>query len=211
MLIRHGNISKLQQQKIQQQIQQQQIQQQQKKSIKDTQIKIRQDIIRQKGDYCSNIIRREYNTDDYNTIDFITLTNTGYINYTLNCYKSLKNINMDTYLKAYCIGEEGISILQSNNYPCDLIDDTCSENFQFFGNGNWNDITFYKFEIIYKHLLNNKYVCFTDGDIVYENNKLFDFLLDNIEDNDLLIQSEGFHVDILCTGFIFIKVSCLLI
>ena len=53
--------------------------------------------------------------------------------------------------------------------------------------------------------MTNKYVCITDGDIVYENNKVFDFLLDNIEDNDLLIQSEGLHIDTLCAGFMFIK------
>ena len=163
-----------------------------------------QDIIRKKG-YCYNEITREYNQNDYNTIDFVTLTNTGYIDYTLNCYESLKNINSNIHLKSYCIGDVGCSILHSNNYQYDLIDDTFSENFQTFENGNWNDIMYYKFDIIYKHLLNNKYICITDGDIVYENNKIFDYLLSNIEDNELLIQSEGLHIDDLSAGFMFIK------
>jgi len=156
-------------------------------------------------DYCGDIIRCEYNDDDYNTIDFITLTNTGYIDYTLNCFQSLKRINMDGRLKAYCIGEKGVSVLETNGYVCELIDNCHAENFQTFRKGNWSNIVYYKFEIIYRHLINNKYVCITDGDIVYENNKIFDFLLDNIEDNDMLIQSDGLYVDILCSGFMFIK------
>ena len=53
--------------------------------------------------------------------------------------------------------------------------------------------------------MNNQYVCITDGDIVYENNLFIDFLLENIHDNDLLIQSEGLEIDDLCSGFMFIK------
>ena len=53
--------------------------------------------------------------------------------------------------------------------------------------------------------MNNKYVCLTDGDIVFENNQMFDYLLNNIKDNDLLIQSEGIDTEELCSGFMFIK------
>ena len=53
--------------------------------------------------------------------------------------------------------------------------------------------------------MTNKYVCITDGDIVYENNCIFDFLLQYIDNNDLLIQSEGIYNNDLCSGFMFIK------
>jgi hypothetical protein len=53
--------------------------------------------------------------------------------------------------------------------------------------------------------LNREYVCITDGDIVYENNGVFDFLLEHIGDNDMLIQSEGLDTDDVCSGFMFIK------
>ena len=33
----------------------------------------------------------------------------------------------------------------------------------------WNKLTYNKFDIIHKELLENEYVCFTDGDIVYQN------------------------------------------
>jgi len=154
------------------------------------------------------INKEEEKPSKYNNIDFITLTNTGYIDYTLNCLRSLQNINLDDKLRIYCIGEEGGLRLKENGYDCEFIynDDSNTENFHLFhANNYWLIITFYKFEIIYKHLLTNKYVCLKDGDIVYKNDKIFDFLLDNIEDNDMLIQSEGLHTEELCSGFMFIK------
>ena len=147
------------------------------------------------------------NIDDtsYNDIAFISLTNTGYIDYTLNCLQSLKNINMKKQLKVYCVGEEGYSILKEKEIMCELIIDEDAIKFQEFRKNNWSNIIYYKFEIIYLNLLKHKYVCITDGDIVYENNNIFDYLLSNIEDNDMLIQSEGIYNNDVCSGFMFIQ------
>jgi hypothetical protein len=154
-------------------------------------------------------INKEHINDnkDYSNISFITLTNSGYIDYTLNCLQSLKNINMKKQLKVYCIGEKGYSILKNSDFLCELIDNDKDEtsHFQKFRTKQWSNVTYYKFEIIYNNLLNNEYVCITDGDIVYENNQIFDYLLSNIEDNDLLIQTEGIYNIDLCSGFMFIK------
>lgn len=152
-----------------------------------------------------NVIKKpkKYENIYHNNISFITLTNTGYVDYTLNCLKSLKNIGMKTPLKSYCIGEEGYSILKNTNCLCEYInDDPDASAFQEFRTNNWSNITYYKFEIIYNNLLNNEYVCITDGDIVYENNTIFDYLLDNMGDNDLLCQSDDNDI---CSGFMFIK------
>jgi len=140
----------------------------------------------------------------YDHVAFITLTNTGYLDYTLNCLESLQKINMPKSLKAYCIGEEGYSILKKNNIACELIQDKEASTFQEFRKNKWSNVTYYKFEIIHQNLLTHEYVCITDGDIVYEQN-VFDYLLSNIEDNDMLIQSEGISCDDLCSGFMFIK------
>jgi len=143
-----------------------------------------------------------------NNIKFITLTNTGYINYTLNCLKSLKNINFNSNLDCYCIGKEGYKILNYKKYNCLLIDEENNSNFQKFRSGNWSNITFYKFKIIYENLLTNEYVCITDGDIVFEYEYFLDYLKENILDNDILIQNDTLndndHSNI-CSGFIFIK------
>lgn len=142
-----------------------------------------------------------------NEICFITLTNNGYIKYTENCLKSLNKIHNTINLNCYCIGKEGYEYLNKHNYNCFLIDEEENNNFQLFRQGNWSNITFNKFVIIYENLLKYKYVCITDGDIVFENNNIFQYLLENIESNDLLIQTE--YIDdknsILCSGFMFIK------
>ena len=139
---------------------------------------------------------------------FITLTNTGYIDYTLNCLESLKKIEFKNDLICYVIGNEGFNVLNKKGYKCNLINEEQNSNFQIFRRGNWADITFHKFTIIYENLLKYKYVCFTDGDIVYENNDFLNYLKKNIENYDMLVQSEGDEYDKYedyCTGFMFIK------
>jgi hypothetical protein len=144
-------------------------------------------------------------------IAFITLTNNGYMDYTLNCLKSLNKINSEIQLKCYCVGKKGNQLLNSMGYSSEFIKPTNKSlsGFQSFRNNEWADITYQKFNIIYKNLLSHKYVCFTDGDIVYENPKIFNYLLENIGGNDMLIQTEAIKDDIstkeLCTGFMFIK------
>ena len=142
-------------------------------------------------------------------LSFITLTNSGYIDYTLNCLKSLEKINFKGILKSYCIGKQGYEILKSNNYSCELIDEEENSNFQIIRQGNWADIVYHKFKIIYDNLLEFDYVCITDGDIVFENPLFFNYLLKNIEDNDMLIQNdmmEDNDNNVLCSGFIFLNI-----
>jgi hypothetical protein len=140
---------------------------------------------------------------DLDNIAFITLTNNGYTEYTLNCLKSLDIINCKVPLIAYCIGNECFEKLSQSGYRCKLLNDNTNTNFQTFRTGNWSNITFKKFEIIYENLLNNNFICITDGDIVFENNNFYNYLLDNIGDNDIICQTDG--NDIICSGFMFIK------
>jgi len=150
-------------------------------------------------------LEASYETREHTNISFITLTNNGYLDYTLNCLKSVELAAIKTKLKVYCIGEQGVTILQNKGITSNLINDKYALDFQKFRSNNWSNVVFHKFKIIYDNLLNNEYVCITDGDIVYENNCIFDYLLKNIKDNDMLIQSEGITRNDLCSGFMFIK------
>ena len=138
-------------------------------------------------------------------VAFITLTNSEYIDYTINCLQSLQRIHSTLTLHIYCIGKEVYDTISNRGYKCSLIDQEENSNFQTFRNGNGGDITFHKFNIIYENLLKHDYVCFTDGDIVYENNLFYTYLLENIGDYDMLVQSEGDEIENYCTGFMFIK------
>jgi len=138
-------------------------------------------------------------------ISFITLTNSGYINYTLNCLESIKNINLNIPLHCYCIGKKGHDRLLNKGYKCTLIDKEENSNFTTYKNGNWSEITFNKFKIIHENLLKYKYVCYTDGDVVYENNEFFGYLIEKIGDYEMLIQNNCEGVNAVSTGFMFIK------
>lgn len=145
-------------------------------------------------------------------VKFVTLTNNGYLDYTLNCLKSLEVINFQQPLQCYTIGKDAHNDLQSKGYKSillnsDNVDDT---KFNKFRTGNWHNITKRKFEIIHNELIENKFVCFTDGDIVFLNKNFMNYCLDYIEDNDMVIQNDtlfDFNRNNLCSGFMFIKSS----
>ena len=143
------------------------------------------------------------------SISFITLTNSGYIDFTLNCIESLKKIGCTTELTSYCIGKDGYNILKSKGHKAILIDEEENNNFQIFRTGNWSNIVYHKFEIIHANLLNHNFVCFTDGDIVYERQDFMKYLLENMGDLEMLIQNESMCNNIdkndVCSGFMFIR------
>lgn len=143
------------------------------------------------------------------SLSFITLTNQGYLPYTLNCLKSLQKIGI-TDLKCYAIGQSAYKKLASKQYQAVYIEDELNTNFQIFRRGNWADITFYKFKIIHENLLTNDFVCFTDGDIVFKNPDIFDYCRKKIGDADLLIQNDSQDDNSsknLCSGFMFIRAN----
>ena len=72
---------------------------------------------------------------------------------------------------------------------------------------NWSNITHYKFKAIYENLQKYKYVCITDGDIVYKDKRFIDYCLENIDNYDFLIQNDTLFDDgkMLCSGFMFIR------
>jgi len=137
------------------------------------------------------------------------LTNTGYIDYTLNCLESLKKIKFESPLLSYCIGKEGFDVLKKQGHTVILIDDEDDiSSFQRFRIGKWSNVVFYKFKIIYDNLLRHDYVCYTDGDIVFEYKEWFNYLIENIDDNDIMIQDNSHAGKTnLCSGFMFIKAS----
>lgn len=135
---------------------------------------------------------------------FITLTNDGYIDYTLNLLKSLELYNLDKKIKCYCIGKNGYTKLKNMGYNSFLIDDNINTNFCEYRQKNWKKIVSRKFNIISKNLKTHKYVLFTDGDIVFTHKNAINYLLENIGDNDMIIQSTKTKNNV-CSGFFMLK------
>ena len=149
--------------------------------------------------------------ESLNSVKFVTLTNNGYIDYTLNCLKSLELINFQKPLHCYTLGEESHNILQSKGYKSSMLktDNDDDTKFGKFRTGNWHNIVKKKFDLIHNELIKNKFVCFTDGDIVYLNKDFMNYCLEHIQDNDIIIQNDNMHHGNtwLCSGFMFIKSS----
>jgi len=143
------------------------------------------------------------------SIAFVTLSTSGYIDFTLNCLKSLEKCKCKHELITYCIGKKGCDILASHGYKSILIDEEENSNFQNIRSGNWSNIVYHKFVIIHENLQKYDFVCFTDGDIVYEREGFFKHMLDRMTDGkEMLIQSESViekERSALCSGFMFIR------
>lgn len=134
---------------------------------------------------------------------FITLTNDGYIDYTLNLLKSLEKFNLEKKLKCYCIGDKCYNTLIKKGYTAILLDDKENTNFCKFRRKNWGNIVSQKFDIITENLKTHKYVLITDGDIVFTNKDAINYLFENIEDNDMIIQSSRSKA--VCSGFFMLR------
>ena len=169
-------------------------------------------------------------TETKPNIAFITLTNDGYVKFTLNCLRSLSSFESSPQtfeytdanekeeecvtkdqvipLHVHCIGNECANALQMEGYKVSLIGnaDHLSRR-QVFRKGSWGALTQKKFEIIYENLLVHDFVCITDGDVVFCK-PFWRYLQNTIGDKDLLIQNDTLDDnchDNLCSGFMFIR------
>jgi hypothetical protein len=156
-------------------------------------------------------LKQPFYPDILEPLAFITLTSSGYIDYTRNCIKSLKKCGVTHPLQVYCVGREGYDKLRNEGHShVEWIDNEKISGFHVFLQGHWGDITFQKFVVIHQCLKKYKYVCFTDGDIVYENKDVLEYCMREIGDHDMLIQNDSNLMtdedySELCTGFMFIQ------
>ena len=131
---------------------------------------------------------------------FITLTNNGYLEYTRNLIESLRRIDVRQPsecgeagcvfepLKVYCIGKESYDNLEYDNK--ELLEEDCPEDFQQFRVGEWNKVMLQKMNIIHKEISKGEDVIYTDGDIVWLNNRFQKDFLNRLDDNDILFQND---------------------
>ena len=154
------------------------------------------------------ILTNDYVVDE--TISFITFTNYGYIKYIKNLIESLKRCNFPLKLKIYCIDENSYNELTnySDNIIVEkLIEENINEDIKEYLKEGWSDIMMTKIKIIEQELKTSNYVLYTDGDIVFNNNYLIQYLTENIKDKDILCQKRCNNISdgLLCGGFMYIQ------
>jgi len=142
-----------------------------------------------------------------NTI-ITTLTNSGYLLYTLNMLKSLKPYHLDKKVLIVCVDKEGTETLKRKGYDSICVNEEYSK-FSPWNSTEYVKICYLKLELIYKILL-RKNVLLIDGDIVFKKNPLDDLTKWSKDTIDVWIQNdsvENNNTNNMCTGYMFIKTS----
>lgn len=145
-----------------------------------------------------------------------TVTNYGYLLYTLNMLKSLKQFGLEKKVFIVCIDKKGALILNNLGYSNVLcIDDSSKqinlEKFCPWNTKGYDKICYLKLELIYRILNLNKNVLLIDGDIVFKKDLIID-LREWWKDSryDVWVQNdsqENRNTENMCTGYMFIKSS----
>lgn len=148
--------------------------------------------------------------EDNNTI-ITTLTNHGYLLYTLNMLKSLACFGLNKKVFIICIDKKSSNILQKLGYITYCIEDNTLNKFCPWNTNGYDKICYYKLELIYRLLSLNKNILLIDGDIVFRKNPMDDIRKWWKNENyDIWIQNdseENKNITNMCTGYMFIKTS----
>lgn len=150
-------------------------------------------------------------------MEIITLANTGYINLTKNCIKSLDKLGISELLTVYCVDQECYDNIKKEHKKVKLLNSKYNKNISnlckyprkdSMTNTNFKNVVFLKFVSIYDALRESN-LLFVDSDVVFLNEQFLEYLIDNINDNDILFQSEtdGQTVNEPCSGLMYMKNS----
>ena len=124
-----------------------------------------------------------------NKIAIITLANHGFLNFTMNCIKSLEKIGLGGQMKVYCIDDKCYNKLSSSYQNCCLIESEYNkkiDGLKIYPRSNdkteslYKDIMLMKYPAILDALENNDYVLFLDADVVFHDNRFIEYLLKTI-------------------------------
>ena len=138
-----------------------------------------------------------------------TLTNYGYLLYTLNMLKSLEPFGLDKKILIVCIDEPCATVLRNKGYHVYCINDKTLHKFSPWNTAGYDKICYLKLELLYRILSLHMNVLLVDGDIVFQKNPLPDVLqwstntqYDVYVQNDSQINTDTSN---MCTGYLYIK------
>jgi hypothetical protein len=140
-----------------------------------------------------------------------TVTNYGYLLYTLNMLKSLKEFGIDQKVFVVCIDKKSADILKKLGFIVCCVDEPELGKFCPWNTKGYDKICYLKLELIYSLLSLNKNVLLVDGDIVFRKSLIDDWHKWKDDTKyDIWIQNdsmENTNLANMCTGYMFIKCS----
>jgi hypothetical protein len=138
-----------------------------------------------------------------------TLTNYGYLLYTLNMLQSLKQFNLDKKVFIFCIDNKSYNILSKLGYSAFNIGDNTLMKLSPWNNKGYDKICYLKLVIIYTILSLNINILLIDGDIVFLRNPIDELIKwDNDRYTDVWVQNDSDNDTItvnMCTGYMYIR------
>jgi hypothetical protein len=138
---------------------------------------------------------------------YFTVTNNGYLDYTLNMLKSLNRYNIDKKVLVVCLDSISNDYFKSIGYFTHFIDLNLNE-FSEFGTDGFAKCCYIKIFLIYKFLQMGYNVFYSDGDIFYTKNPLDEINMLNEECGDMWIQNDTMddnNINWVCAGFMYIR------
>ena len=136
-----------------------------------------------------------------------TLTNHGYLMYTLNMLKSLRPFGLDKKILIIAIDQKAYLILKNMGYNTICIHQNLS-SFSPWNSVGYDKICYYKVELIYRILSLQQNILLIDGDIVFQYDPTSHIQEWNGSTDDTWIQNDGVSDDDvrnMCTGYMFVR------
>lgn len=159
----------------------------------------------------SRLIDPAYLSTYQDTTVLTTITNYGYLLYTLNMLKSLAPFGLDRRVLILTMDEKSEDILRRRGYQVVPMKGDALEKFCPWNTQGYDRICFIKLEWIHCLLTHRKNVLLIDGDIVFRKDPTEDLRTWEADGSThIWIQNDG-HSDTefgnMCTGFMYLR-SC---
>jgi len=138
-----------------------------------------------------------------------TVSNHGYLLYTLNMLKSLRPFGLDHKILILCLDRKGADVLEKKGYHPICIDHTIGR-FCPWNTKGYDQICYLKMELVYRILSFGKNVLLIDGDIVFLQDPMTDVLQWGKESGEVWIQNDAQNdqdTNNLCTGYLYLRSS----
>ncbi len=150
------------------------------------------------SDICNNI---------FNNTLYITITNYGYLLYTMNLLKSLQNFEFNKKILIVCLDTKSEKFLKSKGYNTFLIDMKISKLVSYNKTG-YDLICYYKLLFIYKVICLGYNIFYFDGDIVFSKDPSDEINNWINSEKDMFIQNDSMdntNHNNLCMGLLMVK------
>lgn len=140
----------------------------------------------------------------------VTLTNSGYLLYTLNLLKSLEPYGWDKKIFIVCMDDHAMNVLCQRGYHAQSISEDSLSRFCPWNTAGYDKICYMKLRVIYEILMMGINVLLMDGDVVFCKDPMIDlqriWSISSIYDVYVQNDSENQHDHTnLCTGYMWIR------